>query len=317
LKLRDPALYDTQIDGQIRLNGPLSGGAEISGDLTLGETEVRIPETGLSFGGDIPEMTHRNLSAAVRASQLRAGIEPPSNTPAKTARPFPLNITINAPNRIFLRGRGLDAELGGQLRVSGTSAAIIPIGQFDLVRGRLDLLGKRLTLDEGRITLAGGFVPTISLVTRAQSGGITAITSLSGPATDPVITFTSEPELPEDEVLARLFFGKGIESLSALQAAQMAVALRTLAGKGGVGTLAKLRNSFGLDDLDVSTDESGNTSVRAGAYITENAYTDVTTNSAGDSEINLKIDLSDTVTLKGAADSTGNTSIGVFLERDY
>jgi translocation and assembly module TamB len=317
LKLRDPALYDTQIDGQIRLNGPLSGGAEISGALTLGETEIRIPETGLSFGGDIPEMTHRNLSAAVRASQLRAGIEPPSNTSAKTARPFPLNITINAPNRIFLRGRGLDAELGGQLRVTGTSAAIIPIGQFDLVRGRLDLLGKRLTLDEGRITLAGGFVPTISLVTRAQSGGITAITSLSGPATDPVITFTSEPELPEDEVLARLFFGKGIESLSALQAAQMAVALRTLAGKGGVGTLAKLRNSFGLDDLDVSTDESGNTSVRAGAYITENAYTDVTTNSAGDSEINLKIDLSDTLTLKGAADSTGNTSIGIFLERDY
>lgn len=319
--LKEPALLESSIDGSIRFNGPLAGGARIDGALTLGVTEIRIPETGLSFGGDIPAITHINEPSSVRASRQRSGIlsaaEQARQQSNSSSAAYPIDLVINAPSRIFIRGRGLNAELGGQLRLSGTTADLRPVGQFELVRGRLDLLGKRLSLDEGRITMAGNFTPTIELVARAVSSGITAVVTIAGPVTDPDITFSSEPELPEDEVLARLFFGKSIESLSPLQAAQMAVALRTLSGAGGGGALSRLRSGFGLDDLDVSTDEDGNTAVRAGAYLSDNAYTDVTTNSAGDTEVNLNIDLSDTVTLKGSADNSGSTSIGIFFERDY
>lgn len=319
--LKEPALLESSIDGSIRFNGPLAGGARIDGALTLGLTEIRIPETGLSFGGDIPAITHINEPRAVRISRQRGGIlsaaEQARQQSNSSSAAYPIDLVINAPSRIFIRGRGLDAELGGQLRLSGTTADLRPIGQFELVRGRLDLLGKRLSLDEGLIAMAGNFSPTIELVARAVSSGITAVVTIAGPVTDPDITFSSEPELPEDEVLARLFFGKSIESLSPLQAAQMAVALRTLSGRGGGGALSRLRSGFGLDDLDVSTDESGNTAVRAGAYISDNAYTDVTTNSAGDTEVNLNIDLTDTLTIKGSADNSGSTSIGIFFERDY
>ncbi len=41
-----------------------------------------------------------------------------------------LALDIQAPNQIFVRGRGVDAELGGSLGVTGTSAAPVVSGAF-------------------------------------------------------------------------------------------------------------------------------------------------------------------------------------------
>ncbi|MBM7068724.1 translocation/assembly module TamB domain-containing protein [Actibacterium sp. 188UL27-1] len=321
VQLVDPTLYETSLSGGLSLTGPLAGGARIAGGLSLGATELRLPETGLSFGGAVPEIRHIGIPGAAQVTRERAGlIKTDANGGAGGnggGPAFPLDLTIDAPNQIFIRGRGLDAELGGSLRLSGTTANVVPIGGFELLRGRIDLLGKRLTLDQGRITMAGSFTPTLFLQATAVSGGVTAITTVGGAATDPEITFSSVPELPEDEVLARLFFGRGIESLSALQVAQLASAVATLSGQGGGGLLGQLREGIGLDDLDFSTDADGNAAVRAGAYVSENIYTDVTTSSSGEAEVNLKVDLTDTVTITGTAESDGNTSVGIFFERDY
>ena len=57
--------------------------------------------------------------------------------------------------------------------------------------------------------------------------------------------------------------------------------------------------------------------MRAGAYLGENVYTDVTVNGAGETELNLNLDVSPSVTLKGSTSTDGDTSVGVFFERDY
>ena len=90
-------------------------------------------------------------------------------------------------------------------------------------------------------------------------------------ASDPQVTFSSTPELPQDEILARLIFQKGMGELSPLQIARLAAAVSELSGGSG-GLLSRLRASTGLDDLDIVTDEKGQTSVAAGRYITENVY---------------------------------------------
>lgn len=318
LALRDGAFYETSLAGGINIEGPLSGGARISGQIDLGATEVRLAETGLSFGGAIPEgLRHVGEPGAVRASRGRAGLlERASAGGGGGGAAYPLDVRINAPGRIFLRGRGLDAEIGGQLRVGGTSADIRPEGQFELIRGRLDLLGRRLTLDEGVVTLAGDLVPALRLQASIPGPELTAFVTMTGTATAPEIKFSSEPELPEDEVLAQAFFGQSLSSLSPLQAARLAAGVATLAGRGG-GTLDRLRGALGGADLDVTQTADGATALSFGTYIGENAYTDVTTSSDGDAQVNLKIDLTDTVTVQGSADNSGDTSLGIFFERDY
>ena len=43
-----------------------------------------------------------------------------------------LDLTVNAPQQIFVRGRGLDAELGGSIRLTGPLSSPRAVGQFTL-----------------------------------------------------------------------------------------------------------------------------------------------------------------------------------------
>jgi translocation and assembly module TamB len=228
-----------------------------------------------------------------------------------------LDVVIRAPEQIFIRGRGLDAELGGQIRIRGTTNNVIPAGQFSLLRGRLDILGKRLTLEEGAVTLEGSLDPFVRLAAEADAGDYDVFVIVVGPASEPQIQFRSEPELPEDEVVARLLFDRGIQNLSPLQAARMAGAVATLTGRGNGGLLGGLREGFELDDLDVTSDEDGNIGVRAGKYLSENVYSDVVVNSDGTTEIELNLDITSSFSATGSVDSEGATGIGIFFQRDY
>ena len=70
--------------------------------------------------------------------------------------------------------------------------------------------------------MEGALVPFLRIVASTENDGITSGVLIEGPATDPKVSFTSQPELPEEEVLAQLLFGQTLQNLSALQALQLA-----------------------------------------------------------------------------------------------
>ncbi|KEJ90065.1 translocation/assembly module TamB domain-containing protein [Sulfitobacter donghicola] len=320
--LVDPRLYRTSISGAMRLSGPISGGAGISGTLNVGETNVTVPSTGLTSIGEIPLIDHVGASSANLATRRRAGLLEESASgdgtqSASQAAGFGLDVLVNAPGRIFVRGRGLDAELGGNLKLSGDTNNILSAGKFELERGRLDILGKRFELEEGSAEFQGDFIPYIRFVTTTTTDAGTASIIVEGPADAPVVSFESTPEGPEDEVLSQLLFGRNLSEISAFQALQLANAVAILAGKGGTDVVGNLRDQFGLDDLNVSTTDSGETAISAGKYLSENVYTDVTAASDGTGEVSLNIDLTPNLKGKATLGSDGNSSIGVFFEKDY
>lgn len=321
LVLRDPALYDTTASGDVTVTGALTGGARIAGQITLGVTELQVPSSGVGALGPLPAVIHVNPSAAVLQTLARAGLTGAGTEAAVVsgggAAAYPLDLLISAPSRVFIRGRGLDAELGGSLRLGGTSANVIPSGQLALIRGRLDILQQRFTLSEGIVTLQGGFVPFLRLVARTTARTGTRIEIIvDGPATEPQVIFQSQPELPQDEVMAQLIFGRDLATITPLQAVQLAAAVGTLAGRGGGGVIAGLRQGIGLDDFDIAQDADGNAALRLGKYLTDNIYTDVTVSPAG-TEINLNFDITPDITATGSVSTSGEASLGVFFERDY
>ena len=326
--LRDPNLYETVVDGQVSISGDPALGPLVTGTLNLGETEIRIPATGMGGAQAIPDMVHLKDRPPVRATRAKAGLlpfpsadsaiagmrSPPATPPVNPAR---LDVTINAPNQVFVRGRGIDAELGGQIRITGNARNMIPVGRLELIRGRVDLLGKRFDMTEGLIELQGSLIPVLRLVAETQQDEILTRIIIDGEVRDPEIRFESVPELPEEEVLSHLLFGRGLDSISALQAAQLANAVAVLAGRGSEGIVSGLRDSVGLDDLDLATDDEGNVSVRAGKYLTRNVYSDVSVDADGKSRINLNLDVNDAITARGSVASDGESTIGVFYEKDY
>lgn len=316
--LRDAELYEARVEGEIRISGPLTGGARISGVINVPETEIRVPSTGLSGTAAIPDLRHANEPVPVRDTRARAGlIDQGEREAASLSRPYVLDLTINAPNRVFVRGRGLDAELGGSLRLGGTSENVVPSGAIDLVRGRLDILGQRLKLTEAELRVAGSLDPTLHVVASNESGGITSSVVIDGRISALTVSFVSVPSLPQEEVLAHLLFGQDLSALSPFQAAQLASAVATLAGRGGEGIIARLRKGFGFDDFDVVTGEGGQATLRIGKYIAKDLYSEVTVGTQGTTQLNLNLDLKPGVVVRGSADSQGNTGIGIFVDRDY
>ncbi|WP_299624513.1 translocation/assembly module TamB domain-containing protein [uncultured Tateyamaria sp.] len=316
VNVSDAKLYSSTVDGAVRIDGALQGGARIDGTINVGETTVQVPSSGISTFGAVPDINHVGATRPVMRTRDRAGLSQSSD--ATAAGPaYPLDITVNAPSRIFVRGRGIGAEVGGSLHLTGSTRDTISTGQFNLIRGRMSVLTKRFDLDEGLVQLRGRFEPFLRFIAATTTNTGTARIIIEGPADAPEVTFEATPEAPQDQVLAQIFFGRDITQLSAFQALQLANAVAQLAGRGGEGIVSRLRGSFGLDDLDVGTDDEGNTSVRAGKYISDNVYTDVTVGGAEGPEVSLNIDLTPNITARGSLGADSNTSIGIFIEKDY
>lgn len=310
----DGQTFTTSINGNLALTGPLLRDPLLSGKINLGETEITVPET---FGGDIQllEVTNIAPDAATQRTLDRITKATPLPTPSSRPSILQLDVQIIAPNRIFVRGRGLDAELGGILTVKGPTTNVRPSGQFELRRGRLSILGQRLDLDEGSVTLTGDLDPQLRFVARSQSADTTAYITLFGRASDLQVSFTSSPELPQDEVLAIIIFGKGISTLSPAQIARLASIAAELTGGNSPGLVDQLRSGLGLDDLDIVQDQDGNAAVKASKYINDNVYLGVQTGQQTEATINL--DITDSLTARGAVNSDNETSLGIFFEKDY
>ena len=312
----DHLSYDTILNGDLRLAGQLIGTSLLSGRIDVGETNINLNTAGGSISAaPIPPIRHINETRQSQLTRARAGLIE-SGGSGGSASNINLDVLIDAPSRVHARGRGLRAELGGRIQLRGSTAALAPAGQISLVRGTFDILGRRLDLDEGRITLLGDLKPYLEFQSSASTATGTATLEISGPVDAPVIEVTSDPPRPSEEALALLLFGDDIQNLSPLALARLASSALELSGRG-LGTESKLRDGTGADKVDLGLDNLGSGLLGIGGYVSENVYTDFNVNTRGDSELSINLDVSNSITMSGTVDSEGETGVGLFFKRDY
>jgi translocation and assembly module TamB len=310
----DGRIVTATLGGELTLKGPLVSAPTLAGTVNLGRTVITIPER---LPGSLAalDVQHRNASQAVVSQQEAIR---PAEAGGGGGGLF-LDVTVNAPQQIFVQGRGLDAELGGSLRLTGSSAAPQAVGQFAMRRGRLSLLGRRLDFTSGTLGFSGSLVPYLDLAAETKTSDATVSILVTGPATDPEFSFSSTPSLPEDEVLARLVFGRSMSNLSPLQIAQLADAAAQIAGVGGPTSLLEtLRSKTGIDDIDVKTDAEGNAAVSAGKYLNDRTYVTIEKGEkAGSGKATIDLDVGRGLKLRGEAGEDGKAKGGIFFEKEY
>ena len=307
----DGEIVTASLSADLTITGPLTAGPTIAGTVMAEEINILVPENLPSSLARI-DVTHINARPAVYQQQRE--INPEAAAGSSGGGGVNLDITFIAENQVFVRGRGLDLELGGTIQITGNSADPQITGAFDLIRGRFGILGRRLDFEEGTLTFTGNLVPTLDLLARSDAGEVTVFIAVTGPADDPSFTFSSNPVLPQDEVLARLIFQQGTSDLSPLQIAQLAEAAASLAGVGGsTGLLENLRSQLGVDDLDITTTADGETAVGAGKYINDNIYLGV--DSTG--RVSVDLDLGSGLKARGSVNSEGSGEVGVFYEGEF
>ncbi|SIQ66364.1 autotransporter secretion inner membrane protein TamB [Rhizobium sp. RU35A] len=311
----DGNLLTATVNGALTLTGPVRATPMLGGRLTVRRANITVPASLPASLAQL-KVAHVNAPPSVRA--LLESIGPDGKKDGNgTNAGIGLDLTLAAQNNIFVRGRGIDAELGGSLTIRGTAAEPNVTGAFEMRRGRIVILTRRLDFSTGKITFGGSLIPVLDLAASNTADQTTVTVSVTGLANDPTIGFSSSPALPEDEVLARLIFGQSISKLSPVQIAQLADAVTQLAGGGSTSLLQTLRSSLGVDDLDINTDSSGQTTVSVGRYINNRTYFQLEQGgSSGGARASINLDVGRGVKLKGSAGSDGG-SAGVFYEREY
>jgi translocation and assembly module TamB len=185
-------------------------------------------------------------------------------------------------------------------------------------RGQLDILGQRLSFSRGRVDFKGDLVPSLDFLAETRSGSITARIAVSGPASGPDFLITSDPDLPQDEVLSRILFQRAAGGLSPGQAVQLAQAVATLSGGSGTGAFEQIRRSLGVDSLDISTSASGGAAVGASRYISDRVKVGVRAGAKPEeSAVSLDIDITRRLKAQGEVGADGRSSVGLGVEWEY
>ncbi len=324
-------LVTANFDADLRVSGSMRERVALAGKVSLNRTVIGIP-SGMPPNVAVLDVRRRGKST------VRVPLRPLI---------IGLSVDVQAPQEILVQGRGLDAEMGGELHIGGTTGAPLVSGGFDLLRGSFSLGSSRLNFTAGRVGFNGlGLTnkidPSLDFTAQATvADNTTAIMHIRGVADAPIFEFSSVPAMPQDEIMGYLLFGVPVSQLSAIQMAQIGYALASLSGVGGDGSLnplVKLQKSLGLDRLTIGsgtttttatgTDSTG-ASIEAGRYVSKHVYIEAKQTTAGTSQVGAVVDLTKHLKLQtrlgnGTASIQGTTpendpgsSIGLLYQFEY
>ncbi len=240
-------IITANLNADMHIGGTAREQLEVEGELFVNRATIEIPS---------------GLPPDVAVLDVR---RPGKGPPPKPEKPLviTLNVAVDAPRQILVKGRGLDSEMGGQIKIGGTTDVPIVSGHFELQKGSFTLGSSQLNFSSGTVTFNGQGLkkkidPTLDFVAQTVAADVTATVKITGLADSPKIELSSTPDLPQDEIMARLLFGESAAQLTALQVVQIGAALASLGGGGGgLNPLVKLQKTLGLDRLTVGSDSTG------------------------------------------------------------
>ena len=296
-------------EGQAEMSGNLSLTRtsellRLSGDLEVTDADIniaRLPEPGLptldvNFGDRDDEEETANLASTLTE----------------------LDITIRSNGRINLTGRGLDAALNLDARVVGAIDNPEFTGEMSIERGRFDFLGKRFEFRDSSIILRDEIMQSVlALEAVRTTPDLTAVARVQGTFERPEIELTSEPTLPEDEVLSRILFGRSPTQLTALETARLAAALAQLSGGSGFDLFGSLENAIGLDSLDIGQNDLGQTQLTTGKYLSDDVYLEVRTAAEGTPSVAVEWQVRDNIAVEAETVPNESQRLSIQWQKDF
>jgi len=324
-------ILTANLDTQMKVAGTLRERLDVTGEVHVNRASITIPN------GFPPSVQTLNVIRPGQASQPAAS--------ATSKLVIGLGITLNAPAAIFVQGRGLDAQLGGQLKVTGTSDDPQVSGGFRMIRGAFSLAGTNLNFTSGKVSfngqgLKGRIDPSLDFVAQSSvmyTAPTTVTLRVTGFADAPKISLSSSPPLPQDDLLGLLLFGKPASQLSTVQLAETGVALASLSGVGPGGgggggskwnPLTWIKKAFGLNTLSVGSasppggaaagggSQASGASITAGKYVSKRVYVAATQTTTGTSQVQVSVDLSQYLKLQTRLGNGTATAQGTTPEND-
>jgi len=263
LMLRDlqvETVDGTRAGGQAQL--ALSGtraAPVMRGTVRVGRGQIRVPDPPRRLHPVAGEARLWSMPAAAADSAPAGAREEPETADAGAAAAarlplFDTDIAVEIPGGLWIRGRGLNVELAGDLKVLSQGKELVLNGSLSAVGGHLIFLGRTFFVQRGEAYFYGNndTDPALDILLNTRIDGTLVNVQITGYAWDPRLNLTADPEMTEGDIVSFLLFGRTLDELDHDQMSLVQRRATEVAASYGAAQLgARLAEQFGVDMLTI------------------------------------------------------------------
>lgn len=197
----------------------------------------------------------------------------------KTIKKFSADVEIKMVlgERVIVKAEGADAQLGGEVFLTVSSAGpITGKGEITVTKGKYKAYGVSLDITRGRLLFAGGAVenPGLDILAVKTVNEVKAGVAVTGTLNKPLVKLYSEPAMPDADVLSYMVLGHPLGQDKEQGNYLMQAAGALLSAGQSVALQDQVKQRLGLDTIDVEAG-SGKVSrslVTIGKYLSSRLY---------------------------------------------
>ncbi len=267
-----PGLPQMQIDGRVKAD-VTSGAKGTDVAVEVRKTEVLVTGYTVRAPKAIPDNEHvRGRSGEhvrpIDVKEVAKEDEPPSERSR-------LALKIKLVDPIRLTGPATEMEWSGALAILKEPDELAVTGKLKADEGRFDLLGNRFKIESGEVTLPEGELtvdPFVSVVATTSTPVAQVKVTVRGRISRPQLIFSSEPAMPQPQILTLLLTGStDANEADAQKVLAEAATLLVIAENPALANF--ITRSTGLDYVGVSFGESTNQPIlTVGKHIDRKIY---------------------------------------------
>lgn len=284
--------------------------ALISPNLKISIDPNNITATGEILIPEVAITPVSSGSGAIAVSEDVVIVNP--IVPIEQENTVPQDISISSKVKIILGdnvtfdGSGFKSSFGGTLIASNEPGKMtVGNGELYIIGGHYKAFGQNLKIDRGRVFFTGGAIenPGLSIpayrriktqgsnsssdfnaqsdtgnvirspISRNSDNEVIVGVLITGTVKSPQITFFSDPLLDQSNILSYLVLGKPVARATESEGELLFNTLTSLSIKGGDSLSKKIGDTFGLDDVGISSDDNVEESALViGKYLTPDLY---------------------------------------------
>ena len=229
-----------------------------------GQTQLQLTTERLNLDGQITadsglfDLSSRDapsLDEDVTVQRQELEPAPPVSPRAETstwAKQARVALDLDLGKQLHLRGRGLNTDLSGKLRLTTPGGRMNFQGTVQAEGGTYAAYGQKLEIERGQVSINGPLDRArLDVLALRPNLDMRVGVVITGNTLDPRVRLFSEPEMSESDKLSWLVLGRGPEGLGTTDTALLQrAAMALLAGEGESPSDAALRR-IGLDEFSI------------------------------------------------------------------
>ncbi len=225
--------------------------------IVSGVTRLKLDRKNLQLSGELSADRARlempEASRPALSSDVVVLGQPPRAAPVTQRYPLALDLTLKLGNDFLFKGGGLDARLGGQLRVFSMNQALHGEGTIRVETGRYAAYAQKLDIERGVLRFVGPINnPGLDVLAVRKTPTVKAGVQVGGTVQRPLVKLYSDPAMPDTEKLSWLVLGHGLDSGGQQDFLLLQIAAGALLSQSeSVNTQARLAEALRIDSFEV------------------------------------------------------------------